>query len=86
MSHPVARLGDSSDHGGQIITSAHNSICEGKLIATIGCILACPIHGDNPIVTGSPHFPTEGQLTARTTSLTACGAHIIGGATQTVCE
>ena len=85
MGNPVARLGDSSNHGGQIITSASKSICEGKLIAMVGCILNCPLHGPNPIVTGSPQVICEGQKVARTTSLTACGAEIIGGATKTEC-
>jgi uncharacterized Zn-binding protein involved in type VI secretion len=86
MGNPVARINDTSSHGGLIITSAQNTICEGKLVATVTDILNCPIHGPNPIVTGSPQFITEGQKVARTTSLTQCGAIIIGGATNTVCE
>ena len=86
MPNPVARLGDGSTHGGTITTSATNSICEGKLIARVTDILSCPIHGPNPILTGSPQFKTEGQLTARTSSLTRCGASIIGGAAHTVCQ
>ena len=85
MNHPVARLNDTSSHGGNIITAASKSICEGKKIARVGDILDCPIHGPNPITTGSPQFICEGQKVARTTSLTACGASIIGGATKTVC-
>ena len=85
MGNPVARLGDSSSHGGAIITSATKTSCEGMLVARVGDTLSCPIHGDNPIATGSPNFPTEGTLTARSGSVTACGAVIIGGATKTVC-
>lgn len=85
MANPVARLGDTSDHGGSIITSASQTYCEGKLVARVGDILSCPIHGPNPITTGSPNYPTEGALTARTSSKTVCGATIIGGATKTVC-
>lgn len=88
MSHPVARLGDGSDHGGVIISSASKTIVEGKLVARVTDLHSCPIpgHGVTPIVTGSPHYLVEGQLCARTTSLTGCGASIIGGATKTVCE
>jgi uncharacterized Zn-binding protein involved in type VI secretion len=86
MGNPVARLFDTSSHGGEIITSASQSKCEGQLIARITDTLNCPIHGPNPIVTGSPTFPTEGQKTARTGSLAQCGAVIIGGATKTVCD
>lgn len=88
MANPVARLGDKSDHGGVIISSASKTTCEGKLVARVGDLHSCPIpgHGVTPIVTGSPQYTTEGQKTARTSSLTGCGAHIIGGATKTECE
>ncbi len=86
MGNAVARLGDSSTHGGEITTSASQTICEGQKVARVTDILNCPLHGPNPIVTGSPQFICEGQKVARTTSVTACGAQIIGGATNTVCE
>lgn len=85
MSYPVARLGDSSSHGGAIITSASNTTCEGHLYARVGDTLLCPIHGANPIMTGSPRFTVEGAQVARSGSVTACGAIIIGGAVKTVC-
>ena len=86
MATPVARLGDTSDHGGAITTSAQHLKVEGELVARVTDTLACPIHGPNPIETGSPHWKVEGQLVARTGSVTQCGATIIGGATKTVCE
>ena len=88
MGNPVARIGDSSDHGGVIITCAAKTKVEGKLVARVGDLHSCPIpgHGVTPIVTGSPRFKAEGQRVARSTSLTGCGASIIGGATKTVCE
>jgi len=86
MPNPIARLGDSSDHGGAISTSASRTKVEGILVARVGDILSCPIHGPNPIVTGSPEFEVEGQKVARTSSVTQCGAVIIGGAAKTVCE
>ena len=87
MANPVARLGDSSSHGGVIITSASKTIVEGKLVARVGDSHSCPVpgHGVTPIVTGSPQFTAEGALVARTSSLTGCGALIIGGAQKTVC-
>ena len=86
MANPVARLGDTSSHGGAIATSATKTRCEGALVARVTDILDCPIHGPNAIVTGSPKFYCEGQQVARTGSTTACGATIIGGATKTACE
>ena len=88
MGNPVARLTDTSDHGGTIVTAASQTTVEGKKIARVGDLHSCPIpgHGVTPIVTGSPRFKAEGAKVARTTSLTGCGASLIGGATKTVCE
>ena len=87
MGNPVARLGDTSDHGGVIIT-AGQTIVEGKRVARVGDLHDCPIpgHGVTPITTGSPRWRCEGARVARTSSLTGCGASIIGGAQKTVCE
>jgi uncharacterized Zn-binding protein involved in type VI secretion len=89
MGSPVARLGDGSSHGGVITTAASaNSKCEGKRIARVGDLHSCPIpgHGTTAITTGSPQFKCEGQPVARSGSVCGCGAVIIGGAAQTVCE
>ena len=87
MANPVARLGDASSHGGHIITAASRTLVEGKLVARRGDLHLCPLpgHGVTPIVTGSPQFKAEGAEVARTSSVCACGAVIIGGATKTVC-
>lgn len=87
MGNAVARLGDSSNHGGIIISAASRTQVEGKMVARVGDSHSCPIpgHGVTPITTGSPQFKAEGALVARTGSLTGCGASIIGGATKTVC-
>lgn len=89
MGSAIARLGDTSSHGGAIVSAASaNSKCEGKQIARVGDMHACPIpgHGTTAILTGSPQFKCEGQPVARTGSVCGCGAVIIGGAALTVCE
>ena len=88
MGNAVARLGDMSDHGGQIITAASKTQVEGKMVARVTDQHTCPIpgHGVTPIQTGSPQWNAEGQKVARTGSVCGCGASIIGGATKTVCD
>lgn len=86
MTFPVARFGDTSTHGGKIITSAKKTEAEGMLVARVTDLLDCPIHGINPIITGSQNYIVEDQKCARTTSLTQCGAQIIGGSKKTVCS
>jgi len=82
----ICRLGDTSTHGGAIVTSASKSLCEGALIARHTDILACPIHGPNPIVTHSQKMLCEGLHVARQGDLTACGAALISGASKSYDE
>ena len=92
MVYPVARLGDSSSHGGTIISSCSKTYSENALIARVENLHSCPIpgHGVTPIETGSPNFQVEGQNCARGnggsgSSITGCGALIIGGCSHTSC-
>lgn len=73
----IARLNDTSSHGGSIITSASKTLCEGQLIAREGDILNCPIHGQNPITGHSSKLMVEGKFVARHGDETACGATLI---------
>lgn len=82
----IVRLGDTSTHGGHVITSASKTYCEGKLIARETDILDCPIHGPNPIVEHSSKHRAEGLRIARHGDHTACGAALISGATKTYCD
>ena len=82
----VARLGDSSDHGGTIISvTTMVTTAEGKLVARVTDLHSCPIplHGITPILTGSGNYLTEGKITAVDGSVCGCGATIIASATQT---
>lgn len=78
----IVRLGDTSSHGGAVITSASKTLCEGALIAREGDILDCPIHGPNPIVGHSSKLLVEGKYVARHGDATACGATLVSGATK----
>ncbi len=75
----VIRLGDTSTHGGAMITSASKTLYNGILCCRIGDILDCPIHGPNPVVEGSAKQIVEGQPLARQGDHTACGAALISG-------
>ena len=86
MSKQVARLGDPSDHGGVIITSASRTMANGILVARMGDMHACPIpgHGITPIVTGSNKMLVEGQPVARVGDVAACGVTIVVGSPNTM--
>lgn len=85
MKKPVARLGDTSDHGGIIITACQKTKAEVKFVARVGDLHQCPIpnHGVTPILDGSPDHKVENMKCARTGSVTGCGAKIIGGSKKT---
>lgn len=53
---PLTRLGDSTDHGGVVITAASPDLIEGKPIFRVGDTVTCPIdgHGTTVITTGDP--------------------------------
>lgn len=80
---PNCRLGDTSTHGGAIITASHNTRVNGIPEARLGDILLCPIHGPNPIVTGSPRAQVNGRLIARIGDLASCGAVLSSGSHNT---
>ncbi len=86
MSRSVARLGDPSNHGGVIITSASRTMVNGILVARMGDLHVCPIpgHGVTPIVTGSSRTLVEGQPIARVGDSTGCGAVIVAGSPNTM--
>jgi uncharacterized Zn-binding protein involved in type VI secretion len=79
----IARLGDSSSHGGVIITSASTARTEGILTARVGDLHVCPIpgHGVTPITNGSGNFKCEGKITAVDGSICGCRAVITAGST-----
>lgn len=81
MARPQARLGDSSSHGGVIITGAMRTVVNGQPAARMGDLHSCPLpfHGITPIVTGSPDTMTEGKPNARLGDVTGCGAVIVTG-------
>lgn len=76
----VARLGDPGSHGGAIVTASPDTDCDGGIpVARRGDTYACPIHGPNPIVQGSPTTDVNSRPVARVGDATACGAVIAAG-------
>jgi len=78
----VARLGDTSTHGGSVVSSAAKYHFEGILAARKGDLFACPIHGLQSIAAGSPKYNCEGQPIARHGDPITCGASLIASAVK----
>ena len=85
MGKPVARLGDTTNHGGTIVTGSTGTIVNGKPVARMGDLHACPRkgHGLTRIVSGSTTTLIEGKPTARMGDTTGCGAVIVTASPDT---
>lgn len=81
----IARLGDTSSHGGTIIRGAGRTLVNGKPAARKGDMHSCPIpgHGVTPITSGSSSVFIEGSPAARAGDSTGCGAVILSGSPDT---
>ncbi len=86
MEAAIARLGDNSDHSGQIISGAARTLVNGKPAARKGDLHSCPLegHGVTPITSGSDRTIIEGQPAARVGDRTGCGAVITSGSPDTL--
>lgn len=83
----IALVGDQSDHGGTIITGDPTATVNGKPIARVGDLHACPQfysgivpHGTTPIIpAGCPTARAliNGQPNALNNDITGCGAKIM---------
>ncbi|WP_250495420.1 PAAR domain-containing protein [Caballeronia sp. GAWG1-1] len=74
----IACIGDSTTHGGRIITGSDTMDIDGRKGARVGDLVSCPEHGVNPIIQGSDMLTdTNGKHVALDGHLTACGSRII---------
>ena len=74
----VIRLGDSTTHGGKVISAAHIPTDMGIPIACVGDMTVCPLcKGSFPIVEGDPDCTIGGAPMAFNGHKTACGAALI---------
>lgn len=79
MALPVVRLGDSTSHGGKVISASTTHVIDGIGIARVGDQVACPLpgHGINPIIEGAPTYLIGGRMVALQGHHSACGCTLI---------
>lgn len=76
----VIRLGDSTSHGGKVISvRANNFKVGGVPVACVGDPCSCPIPGHNgcTIASGSARHRIGGRSIAFEDDVTSCGAKLI---------
>lgn len=81
----IVRLGDTSSHGGSMITATANFRVNGRVACVNGNLHTCPIrgHGVTP-VTGTATFTSTGQRVVKTGDVAGCGAVITSGSNDTI--
>lgn len=75
----VIRLGDTTDHGGKVLTGEERMMIMGRPAARVGDMVICP-KCDNkayPIIEGNEKMHTFGRQVAFDGHRTACGARLI---------
>lgn len=85
MPPKIIVVGDSTDHGGKVLTGSSLHTIDSIPIARIGDEVDCPQHyaggkphGVNKIVTAHPTVKVGGVLVAVEGCVTECGCKLIG--------
>lgn len=73
------RLGDTTNHGGPIVTFSNDMTINAIPRCRLTDIHACPIHGPNPLVLCSPDADTDTLTNSRITAVSACGGMLVVG-------
>ena len=76
----IIRLGDSTDHGGKVITASRTMRFDGRFVARKGDEVSCPKHSDvkpNLIIDGDRSMTDDGVPIARQGYRATCGCHLI---------
>ena len=81
----VIRLGDTTSHGGKVLSCAATHVTVGGIaVACVGDLCSCPLKGHNgcTIASGSARHAINGLALAFEGDRTSCGATLMaGGAT-----
>lgn len=79
MSKGVIRQGDSTSHGGTVVSAAESFTIMGKPVARIGDKVSCPLpgHGSTVISEGDPNWIIDGKQVALEGHKTSCGATLV---------
>ena len=76
----IVRLGDTSDHGGVMISAGSTVLVNGIPMCVDQDMHSCPIrgHGITP-VTGTASYKSVGKSGVKTGDVAGCGATIVTG-------
>ncbi|WP_321788950.1 PAAR domain-containing protein [Paraburkholderia sp. J94] len=76
----LIRLGDTTDHGGAVVTGSSTMDYDGKPVARKGDLIECPLHPQiqpNVILEGDEEISDHGIPVARHGHHATCGCSLI---------
>jgi uncharacterized Zn-binding protein involved in type VI secretion len=74
----IITVGDSTVHGGAVISGSGTGLINGQSIARVGDLVSCPRHGINKIVEGHLTFTIDSKSAALRGCKTECGSVLLG--------
>ncbi|WP_071769746.1 PAAR domain-containing protein [Burkholderia ubonensis] len=91
MALQIIVVGDSTSHGGRVITGSDSHTVGGKRIARLHDLVDCPEkypdgrpHGVNKIIEAHPTFTIGGERVALHGHHAECGCTLIGSTTAQI--
>jgi uncharacterized Zn-binding protein involved in type VI secretion len=75
----LIRLGDSTDHGGKVISASKTMCFDGRFVVRKGDEVTCPLHDIKPnlIIEGDDTMTDDGVPIARQGYRAMCGCGLI---------
>ncbi|BEU23212.1 MULTISPECIES: PAAR domain-containing protein [Paraburkholderia] len=76
----LIRLGDTTDHGGEVVTASDTMRYDGRRVARKGDMVTCPQHpsvNPNVILEGDASITDGGVPVARHGHKATCGCHLM---------
>lgn len=80
-SKPVVRQGDTSSHGGYMVTAGGKPLVNGLRLCVNGDMHVCPLrgHGTTSVTASSTKFSSNGKKVLRVGDVAGCGAVMVTG-------
>ena len=78
MGKKIIVVGDSTSHGGKVLSGSPTFDIRGKAVVRKGDKVSCPIHGDNTVAEGQENGLIVGTPVALEGHKTGCGSTLIG--------
>lgn len=80
MARVIIVVGDRTSSGGSVVSGSPETDIDGKPVARIGDMAACPLHkGVFPIASGDATLVIDGRPVAREGDRLACGCQLVSG-------